>query len=219
MTSVDRVTDEFIDGRALDRERASCVTSEQALAAWLDDLDAIEPSRPSRLPGWSVGHVMTHLARNADGVLSMLDGEPQYPGGIEGRNADIESGAGRSWDELVDDVAMRCAAVEAALKACDDWRGTVRTLRGERAKVQLPMMRQREVEIHRVDLGLGYEFTNLPPDYVRRELRVMEMLWKARKPMGLTPLPDVAKRLDPARRLAWLMGRADVEGLEPAGLM
>lgn len=219
IASVNPVTGEFIDGRALDRERASCVTSEHGLVAWLEDLDDVDPSQPSRLPGWSIGHVLTHLARNADGMLSMLDGEPQYPHGLEGRNADIEAGAARPWPALVDDVVMRSAAVEAALKACEDWSGTVRTLRGERARVQLPMMRQREVEVHRVDLGLGYEFTNLPPDYVRRELRLMEMLWKARKPMGMTPLPDRAKRLDPATRLAWLMGRVDVDGLEPARLL
>ena len=193
--------------------------SEQDLRAWLEGLESVEPAQPSRLPGWTVGHVLTHLARHADSVLAMLDGDPQYAKGREGRDRDIEAGAGRPWDELVDDVVMRSAAVQAALRACDDWDGAVQSIRGERAKVQVPMMRQREVEVHRVDLGLGYEFANLPPDYVRRELRLMGMLWKARKPMGMTPMPDTANALDPATRLAWLMGRAVIDGLDPANLM
>jgi uncharacterized protein (TIGR03083 family) len=30
--------------------------------------------RPSLLPGWTVGHVLTHLARNGDSHVRMLDG-------------------------------------------------------------------------------------------------------------------------------------------------
>jgi len=29
--------------------------------------------RPSRLPSWTVGHVLTHLARNADSVVRRLE--------------------------------------------------------------------------------------------------------------------------------------------------
>ena len=52
---------------------------------------------------------------------------------------------------------------------------------------------------------------------VRRELARQEMGWAARRPMGLTGLPAAALALRPARRLAWLLGRQTVEGLEPAG--
>ncbi len=89
---------------------------------------------------------------------------------------------------------------------------------GERPTTLLPLLRQREVEVHRVDLGLGHEFGDMPADYVRRDLRLMEMLWTARKPMGMTALPDAALAADPATRLAWMMGRIDLPGLEPAGL-
>jgi hypothetical protein len=39
------------------------------------------------------------------------------------------------------------------------------------------------------------------------------MAWAARRPMGLTDLPAAAQALPPNRRLAWLMGRLDPEGL------
>ncbi|MDW3214018.1 MAG: maleylpyruvate isomerase family mycothiol-dependent enzyme [Ilumatobacteraceae bacterium] len=196
----------------------SGVTSEQSLVDWLQTMPEVDPSSPSRLPGWSVGHVMTHIARNADGVLSMFSGLHQYPHGLDGRNADIEAGASRGWSELVDDVVSRSRAVAAAIAGRADWTGTVHMLPGERPTAQVPLLRQREVEVHRVDLGFGDEFADMPADYVRRDLRLMEMLWTSRKPMGMTTLPDAALALDPPTRLAWLMGRVEVPGLDPAGL-
>ena len=46
----------------------------------------------------------------------------------------------------------------------------------------------------------------------------MEQLWAARRPMGMTKLPSEAMAVTPAHRLAWLLGRADIPGLEPAGI-
>jgi maleylpyruvate isomerase len=147
-----------------------------------------------------------------------MRGRPQYPHGPEGRLADIEAGAGGGWDELVDDVELTCAGLDAAFASCDDWSGTAAMLVAERPLALVPHLRQREVEVHRADLGLGYAFADMPARYVRKELRMMEMLWRARKPMGMTPLPDAALELTPATRLAWLMGRAEVDGLDPAGI-
>src|ERR1700730_7474096 len=83
-------------------------------------------ARPSLLPGWTVGHVLTHVARNADSHRRRADaavaGEvvEQYVGGREGRAAEIEAGAARSARELVDDVrvsADRMAATWRELPA------------------------------------------------------------------------------------------------------
>lgn len=199
-------------------EIASCIASERSLVDFVTTSDRVDPRAPSVLPDWTIGHVMTHIARNADGLLSMMGGGPQYPHGREGRNADIEAGSGRAWEALVDDVASRSAAVEVALRECTDWSGNVAMISGDRPKAQIPVLRQREVEVHRADLGLGHGFADMPADYVRRDLRLMGMLWTARRPMGLSSLPDAALALDPATRLAWMMGRVDVAGLEPAGL-
>ena len=47
----------------------------------------------------------------------------------------------------------------------------------------------------------------------------MEMRWNARRPMGMTGLPaEAARQLPPHDRLAWLLGRVEIEGLEPAGI-
>jgi maleylpyruvate isomerase len=209
-------TDSF-EERQVRAEVASCVRSHAALVSWLRSSEGVDPARPSRLPGWSVGHVLTHVARNADSHRAVLDGRPQYPS-PEARDTDIQAGAGRTWAVLVDDVASSAAELDRRWEATTQWEGTAELLSGPRPRHLLPLLRQREVEVHRADLGLGYGFDDMPSDYVRRDLRLLEMLWRARKPMGLTPLPDVALRLPPATRLAWMMGRTEVDGLAPAGL-
>lgn len=198
-------------------EISSCARSHAALSAWLGEISPIDPARPSALPGWTVGHLLTHIARNADSHLDLLDGRPQYPSAAS-RDADIEAGSGREWSALVDDVHASSAALDERWAATDEWEGTASMLSGPRPRHLLPLLRQREVEVHRADLGLGYGFEDFPNDYVRKDLRLMEMLWRARKPMGLTPLPDAALRLAPAARLAWMMGRITVAGLPPADL-
>jgi hypothetical protein len=60
-------------------------------------------------------------------------------------------------------------------------------------------------------LGFGYD--DLTPLYVRLELDQQIMLWRSRKPMGMTEIPEIAKKLSPSQRLAWLMGRIEVDGL------
>ena len=210
------MSDETFDQAQLDTEIASCAGSHAALVAWLRSLDPVAPVRPSLLPGWSVGHVLTHIARNADSHRNLVDGRPQYPS-AESRDADIDAGSGRSWRELVDDVAASAGALDQRWAATTDWAGSTSGPR-PRPRHLLPLLRQREVEVHRADLGLGYGFADMPGDYVRRDLRLMEMLWRARKPMGMTPLPEAALRLPPATRLAWMMGRTEVDGLPPADL-
>jgi len=75
------VPTELIDGVRAAHERL------HARARLIDDGVA---RGPSRLPGWTVGHVVTHLARNADSVVRRLHGAaagvpaPQYPGGVAG---------------------------------------------------------------------------------------------------------------------------------------
>jgi maleylpyruvate isomerase len=49
-----------------------------ATAAALTDAQAREPSL---LPGWTRGHVLTHIARNADGMVNLPRGVPERGAG------------------------------------------------------------------------------------------------------------------------------------------
>ncbi|MFZ4721068.1 MAG: maleylpyruvate isomerase family mycothiol-dependent enzyme [Ilumatobacteraceae bacterium] len=209
--------------RALQGVTAAHRTLEQRLQGVTDD----QARQPSLLPGWTVGHVLTHIARNADGLRRMVEGAARgevaemYPGGFDARNADIEAGAGRTAEALVDDVRVSAARLELAFDGlpADAWSREGITVFGPAPIDDLPGRRWREVEVHHADLGLGYGPREWPADYVRSELRVLTMLWDSRRPMGLTGLPPEAFDVDERTRLAWLLGRAEIAGLPAAGLL
>lgn len=128
-----------------------------ATAAGISDEQAREPSS---LPGWSRGHVLTHLARNADGLRNLLIWArtgvvtPQYPS-FEVRNEEIEAGAGRPARELVVDFADSATAFEAetARLRDGDWAAEVRGVRGAAHPAWYTLWRRlSELEIHHVDL-------------------------------------------------------------------
>jgi maleylpyruvate isomerase len=212
-----------MDERLLNRDVEGAATAHQRLLADLDEAVSagvdLAPTRPTALEGWSVGHLLTHIARHADSVVRMLDGLSQYEGGAQGRTEQIEAGADRDLDALVTDVRMSIWRLETRWAAHEDWEASATVVSGAVVAChELPFRRWREVAIHHVDLGIGYRFEDLDREYLRRELRLMEMLWKARQPMGLTGLPQQALELDPPIRLAWLMGRTEVPGLAPASI-
>jgi len=176
--------------------------------------------------------VLTHIARNADGfnrvIVAADRGEvaDQYEGGVPARAAAIEAGAVRPAVELIADVRRSAWALESAWATCSAtaWEGEARSPFGATIPVvDIPFRRWREVTLHhadlgQVELGAGYPSSSWPSEYVREELRRQEMVWASRKPMGLTTLPAEAIAAPDYLRLAWLVGRATIEGLAPAGI-
>src|SRR5688500_6330775 len=78
-------------------ETAAATRRLLAALAGLTDADL---RAPSLLPGWTRGHVVTHLCRNADAMTNLAvwaatgEERPMYPSQAV-RDADIEAGAGR----------------------------------------------------------------------------------------------------------------------------
>ena len=132
---------------------------------------------PSLCAGWSRGHVLTHVARNAEAIGRLaswaVTGEPQemYPGGQEVRDADIEAGADRPLPELVRDLADTAADLVPRLELLDgplaaeevEMRGGMRV-----PATGLPFLRLREVVYHHVDLDAGFGFDDVEPELQRR---------------------------------------------------
>ncbi|MEZ5215988.1 MAG: maleylpyruvate isomerase family mycothiol-dependent enzyme [Ilumatobacteraceae bacterium] len=176
-----------------------------------------DPGAPSVLDGWTIGHVVTHLARNADGFRNVARGTavgeqwPMYES-VESRQADIDAGAGRSAEELSADLRQAVDRLYAALAEAD-WAGSGLTARGPIAMIEVPERRRREVIVHHSDLGLGYTPDEWPSDFVRTELRALEMVVKSRLPMGMTEWPAAVLGLTPGMRLWWMFGRLHGEGL------
>jgi maleylpyruvate isomerase len=207
------------------RDLAGVRAAHGRLLAAIDGLSDEQARADSRLPEWTVGHVLTHLARNADSHVRLFAaaerGEvtTQYDS-AQARADDIETGSRRPATALVADVAASIERLDDAwMHASVGWSGTAATMRGEIPCTDLPFLRWREVEVHTADLGIGPDWSSWSAEYVRLELRRMEMLWASRRPMGLTSLPGEALALEPSHRLAWMLGRIAVDGLEPAGLL
>ena len=184
------------------------VAAQRALNAALEDLGDEQARAPSLLEGRSVGHVLTHVARNADSVVWRLEGaargevRDQYPGGLEQRRAEIEAGAGRPASELVADVARNSTAVEEVMAALSPaaWDAPSRTARGVvEPSRDAVFSRWREVVVHHGDLGLGP--VRWPPALVTP--------WLPRE------LPRLAERADSECLLAWVIGRGPAPALEP----
>lgn len=158
----------------------------ERLLAHTDCLDDAAVRGPSTLPGWDRAMVLTHLARNADGTVGMLEGARrgevvhQYPHGREGRGADIETGRGSGAAAVAADLHAATAglAEACAVMQPEDWDREAEAFAGSAGDRQFPVWhmlvsRRREVEVHHVDLGLAYGPANWPADFVTVELALV----------------------------------------------
>lgn len=206
--------------RALDDQVAGCAAAHQRLMAVLDaavDTNAVDPLAPSLLPGWTIGHVLTHLARNADGFRNMIEGaalgevRSMYVS-QEARDGDIEAGAARPLDALLNDVRTSAWALESswARLSNDAWNGQGLTRTGPTPIKGLPWRRWREVEVHQADMGLAFGPADWSPEFVSAGLTERLDEWSAAEGTD-TPLPEEVSAAEPWQQLAWLLGR-------PAGL-
>ncbi|GAA2373526.1 maleylpyruvate isomerase family mycothiol-dependent enzyme [Nonomuraea africana] len=213
--------------------RAELAAATERLLSTAAELDDAGVTAPSLLPGWTRGHVLTHLARNADGLVNLLTWArtgietPQYPDPAA-RAAGIEAGAARKAAEQradLEESAARLAATIEELPA-QAWSAMVSALRPPPHPAWYVLVRRlRELELHHVDLGAGYTPANWPEAFVLRELHDCLACWPygsgtvsaillerpAREWHGLGEGPVV--RGGSREVLAWLTGRSAGEGI------
>lgn len=143
-------------------------------------LDAF--AAPSQLPGWTVGHVVTHLARNADGLRRVLVGarveQQLLPyDSPQARVDDIEHGAARSTDTIALDLV---AADRHLAETIDDlpqhsWAFAIDLGRGGPAPAAVVLgTRLGEVELHHADLGVDAGLDLLTDAQAGRLLAAMQ---------------------------------------------
>jgi maleylpyruvate isomerase len=197
-------------------------------------VDAMEESayaEPSLLPDWTRGHVVAHLALNAEALAMVLQGL------VEGRQVAMYA----SQDARDKDIATLGPAEPEALRsrllgAVTDFADAIvavpdeawgtdveRTPGGPTFKAGAILgMRHREVEIHHADLGLDYTYTDWPTPFA---IHLIEAMAKRERPQ---PFSVHAADLDRTWHLGdggptvtgraadlgwWLTGRGDGAGL------
>ena len=88
----------------------------------LASVDALRDSQvgePTLLPGWTRGHLITHLARGAESLCRLLEWartgveQQQYPS-ADARTRDIEAGARRSVQALAADLRATATLFDEA---------------------------------------------------------------------------------------------------------
>lgn len=156
--------------------------ADQALVRTVDALSDHEYAEPSQLPGWTRGHVVAHLALNAEGLAGVLHGahlgqpRPMYAS-PDARDADIAGLATAEPTELRERFLAATARFGEALEAMSesDWDGRFERTPGgpDFALGNVVLMRLREVEIHHADLGAGYSAADWPEDFRRILLESM----------------------------------------------
>ncbi len=195
-----------------------------ATAARLDDADV---RAPSLLPGWTRGHVLTHVARNADGGTRLLTWARtgvesyEYPS-LEARAAEIEAGADRPAATLLADVRQSADQFADAYTRMPDeaWNRTVQWTTGARhPAARAADARLTEVLVHHVDLDAGFTPGDWPADFTARLLTSVTASFARR-----ADAPDLRLRATDtgqedgtgehlvsgpaASLLAWLLGRS-----------
>ncbi|WP_034517831.1 maleylpyruvate isomerase N-terminal domain-containing protein [Actinomadura rifamycini] len=195
--------------------------TEEGTGMFLDGVRGLDDrgfGAPCGLPGWTRGHLVAHVAANAEALGNLVrwaaTGEPTpMYASPEERAAGIERGARMGGAELTAWLARACAALRAGMDGLsgEQWGREVVTAQGRSVPAsEVPWLRSREVFVHTVDLGVGVGFGDLPDGFLRAlvaDAAAKRGLDAAALPDG--PRPEVA---------AWLTGRPHaLAGAPPLG--
>jgi maleylpyruvate isomerase len=130
---------------------------------------------PSGLPDWTRGHVLAHLALNAEALAGALGGI------VEGERIPMYASQAARDDDIAHLAAARPTVIRSRLLGAttdltdaldavpdDQWDTTIDRVPGGRTFIagDVPMMRLGEVEIHHADLAAGYTRGDWPASYV-----------------------------------------------------
>jgi maleylpyruvate isomerase len=222
------------DDADLEGSLAAVSAATQRFVAAVSALDDADVAGPTLIPPWTRGHVVTHVARAADSYRRLLAGAvegrevAQYPS-MDFRAEQIEAGAARRVVDLVADVTDASASFAAAMRELSGpaWGARVRMRPGElRHPAVLPWIRVREIEVHHVDLAVGYGFADIPAPTARWIIDDILFELARRDPLPSLHLAasdtDLHRELGPpgpcvrgtqADLLAWLSGRSTGESL------
>ena len=207
--------------------------SHRMLRGLVEQLPADGPAAASMLPGWNRAEVVTHVCRNADALSGLLEAAlrnelvPMYPGGLEGRAADIATGRDAGVSQLLADFDHSTSRLEGLWDDLDTevWERPVLVRSGQKPAWITIRLRWQETEIHACDLGTGRGLDAVPAALADELARVAAPSIPERLDLGdrglevrHPGLPDGRQLFGPAdgavvvdgppdQILSWLLGR------------
>ena len=208
----------------------------EGAAAGLDDARLREPSR---LAGWSRGHILSHLARNADALVNLLAWartgvESRMYATADAREEGINAGADRDVAEQLADLTASGSRFLRAAEAVPEARRSFCVLSAQGRRIpahEVPWLRVREVWLHLVDLDAGYDIDAVP-DAIAWALVTDVAGWMRSRitatvdlevddcgTVRLGPGPSASAIIAgrPQQIAGWLTGRACAGGLTATG--
>jgi maleylpyruvate isomerase len=202
---------------SLEHDLALVETATTALLATASRFTDDDVAVPSLCEGWTRGHVMTHVARNAEAMVRLTrwattgGRQEMYPGGTEKRDADIEAGAGRRAAEQLSDLRDTASALAGEFPHL---RGGLAASEVEMRggylvpSASLPFLRLRELVLHHVDLDAGPTLADVEgPVLVRLLDDAVSRLRLSHRAPSMTLRADEGD--------AWTVGSGDVEVTGP----
>ena len=209
------------------------------LLATVDAMSEADLAAPSVLPDWSRGHILGHIAGNAEGLgrraRSVIDGVPRamYES-PQTRDGDIAWRSGRSLAE------HRLALVATHEDAMRDFAGLPSARSGEEVELRgglvirmgdFTLLRLQEVCIHHSDLATqSYTWMDWPDELSAWALPRAVHMFASRGDFPVNWVEGDGQRLvvtsadgpglvgSGTEVLAWITGRAPGAGLTPVGL-
>ncbi|GAA4614929.1 maleylpyruvate isomerase N-terminal domain-containing protein [Saccharopolyspora hordei] len=206
----------------------------------VEGLDEVSVRQPSLLLGWSRAHVISHLARHADGSSNLLIWartgieHPMYASGDD-RDDAIAEGAQHSHRLLVEDLTASCERFARSARELPEnaWTAEIADAVGDPMPAHHVLrLRLLEVWVHLVDLDHDVDFADIPladaeqlledvvqqfggrPDVPALAVEVdfgdHERTWELRG----TTAPPSRVRGEPGPVLGWLLGRTDAQDLQ-----
>jgi maleylpyruvate isomerase len=191
------------------------------------------------LPGWTIGHVVTHLARNADGLRRVLVGakvgeQLQPYASPQARADDIEAGAQRSTETIATDYRQAGNQLLDTIESLEPavWASTVDLGRGGPTTADVILAaRLGEVELHHHDLGVDGGLALLDDAQAMHLLEALLRSYvRTREVPAMRLQPNGAEMIvirggeqviagSAADLVGWLSGRSDGSSLRTTGAL
>lgn len=184
----------------------ACRASHQRVLESVATLGEDELRAPSRLPGYSRAHVVAHVTNKADAHVRVFGGPAAgevrrlFPDGYDADEA-AATGGELSPRALLAALTASLRRLERAWDALEDsqWDAKGFMTAGWRSMAEIVGHHLRNVEVHHVDLDVGYRPSDWPAMFVEGELE--------------RRMRDLPGRADHADLLAWLLGRGPAPDL------